>query len=135
MFKDAKVGDRVWHIRYGFGKITEICPQYVQQIIVDFGIAKKSFSYAGKEWEGDLNPTLFWDEIKFDIPTKPLPKLKIDTQVLVWDNTDEQKLKRYFSHFDKDGDIVVFCSGGTSWSYGGFTVAYENWELYNETND
>jgi hypothetical protein len=133
MFKNAKVGDRVWHITKGFGKIVEIFPEATFPITVEFhGISRINFRYDGKQLRKDLNPTLFWDKIKFDIPKMPLPKLEVDTKVIVWDSSDvhSKYINRYFSHFNEDGRIVVFINGTTSLSNrGGQFSSYDNWEL------
>lgn len=132
MFKDAKVGDRVWNLANGFGKIVEIYPKAKFSLVVEFhGVARKTFNYDGREFNTDTNPTLFFDEIKFEIPKKPLPKLEVDTKVIVWDNHgSSNKFKRYFSHFNEDGRIAVFINGTTSWSNrGGHVSSYNNWKL------
>ena len=60
---------------------------------------------------------------------KPMPQLEVDTKVLVWDEIDQEKYRRYFSHFDAFGRICTFDNGSTSWSAD--TVSHwENWELY-----
>lgn len=77
MFSDAKIGDRVWDIKYKWGTIEKITSQL---IYVEFDILKESNSFYiiyyfnGKEngYIGEkFGQTLFWDEIKFEIPEKP----------------------------------------------------------------
>jgi hypothetical protein len=59
-----------------------------------------------------------------------LPKLEVDTKVLVWDSYGKIKLKRYFSHFDTKGVIYCFIDGLTSWTgYGQLPTKWDNWEL------
>ena len=69
-------------------------------------------------------------EVIITATSKPLPKLEVDTKVLVWDSLD-RVLKRYFSHFDEYGNINVFANGTTSWNYN-ITVPYSYWELAND---
>lgn len=134
MFKDAKVGDRVWYQRKGFGTIIAIYPKNLYPIKVHFGNSfLRDFTFDGKVGSKDTNPTLFWDEIKFEIPPKPLPKLEVDTKVLVWNNR-ARKVKSHFSHFE-DGKIMVFGNGTTSWSTNVTSYPFDNWELYDETKE
>ena len=68
MFKNAKVGDKVWSILDGWGEIVKITNE-------DFPIKVKfkngsfeSFITDGSKYYNNINPTLFWDEVKFEIP-------------------------------------------------------------------
>ena len=135
MFKDAKVGDKVWHIRYGWMKILDIQRNVNYPIRVGFDMLVATFTFEGKVIAKDLNPSIFWDEIKFEIPKKPLPKLEVDTKVLVWNDKSECKTKRHFKSFDESGRIAVFGSGSSSWNNDGYIAIYDNWELYDETKD
>jgi hypothetical protein len=132
MFEDAKVGDRVWSMQSGWGEVVENIP------LADYGVSVKfdnnaygSYSVCGRFQKSDLMPTLFWNEVKFEIPKKPLPDLEVDTKVLVWDRCSDHKYKRYFSHFDKDGTIYCFENGRTSWTEKD-TTFWENWEIAEE---
>ena len=73
MFKDAKVGDRVWSFIHGWGEVTEIyCDRSPYTIRVLFGDnSSRLFTVDGKWDTSNPNPILFWDEIKFEIPVKP----------------------------------------------------------------
>jgi hypothetical protein len=82
-------------------------------------------------------PNIFWNE--FEIPKeafmKPVPDLEVDTKVLVWDNGKTVKERRYFSHFDKNGNIYCFNNGVTGWiAKNATTIRWDNWELYKEEN-
>lgn len=72
MFRNAKVGDRVWDFSKGWGTIVQICndnyPITVQFEVGEIG----AFTFEGKCSYSDLYPRLFWNEIKFEIPEKPL---------------------------------------------------------------
>lgn len=81
-------------------------------------------------WEyGNINPTLFWDEVKFSIPKKPLPNLKIDTKVIVWNDEESVKYKAYLKSVNNDGKIVCFANGTTSFSSSGEVSEWDNYEL------
>ena len=126
-FENAKVGDRVYHYRYGWSTITNIKKESNYPIIIDYDF---SFTYEGFADKSDKNRTLFWDEVKIVPPSKPLPKLEVDTKVVVWDSEEKIKLHRHFSHFEKNGKIVTFAEGRTSWSQGDKSVVdWEYWEL------
>lgn len=141
-FNGIKIGDRVWSIRYGWGTVVELKLNTLYQICVRFDnkdgyvrFDKKdgitSFTLDGKYALEDNMPTLFWDEIKFELPQKPLPKLEVDTKVIVWSScTPSCKEKRYFSHFHQNGRIGVFSCGATSWSSSPNDASFwDNWEL------
>ena len=126
-FEDAKVGDRVFLYKYVWSTITNIKKESDYPIIIDYDF---SFTYEGFADKSDSNPSIFWDEVKIVPPSKPLPKLEVDTKVLVWDSEKKVKLHRHFSHFEKNGKIVTFAEGRTSWSQGDKSVVdWEYWEL------
>ena len=126
-FEDAKVGDRVFHYKYSWSTITNIKKESDYPIIIDYDF---SFTYEGFTDKSDKNRTLFWDEVVITPPEKPLPRLDVDTKVLVRDTLSSEPLRRYFSHFEKNGKIVTFAEGRTSWSQGDKSVVdWEYWEL------
>jgi len=75
MFENAKVGDMVWSISHGWGVISEIGTGYFP-LEVKFETKTETFKFDGKPYFHDLYPTLFWDEVVFEAPKKPLPDLK-----------------------------------------------------------
>lgn len=114
-FKDSKVGDKVWNFRVGYGVIMGIHEGAYFPVVVEFVDGTQgSFTYDGRYYLKDLNPELFHSEVKFEVPSKPLPDLKVDTKVLVWDK-GAPKMRRHFSHFE-DGVIVCFPEGLTSFT-------------------
>ena len=123
-FENAKVGDRVWCLLYGWQTIEST------DFNINYPIATKkgTYTYDGKVQLSSQNRTLYWDEIVITPPSKPLPKLEVDTKVLVWDTDETMKQKRYFSYFDSNSNIYVFVHGGTSWT-SSQTAKYHNWEL------
>ena len=122
-FETAQVGDRVWCLLYGWHPIIDT------QHNVNYPILTRKGSYTidGRNYSNN-GRTLFWDEVVITPPSKPLPKLEVDTKVLVWDNEDKLVRKRYFSHFDNTNNIHVFAQGATSWTKD-LTTKYSNWEL------
>lgn len=75
MFRNAKVGENVWDFIYGWGIIVEVydITKFIYPIEVKFDNGKIiSYKFNGKHNDTDIYPRLFWDEIKFEIPEKPL---------------------------------------------------------------
>lgn len=69
MFRNAKVGDRVWDFVYGWGTIIHIF--YEKEYPITFKSDTNricNFRFDGKRNINDINPSLFWNEIKFEIP-------------------------------------------------------------------
>lgn len=130
-FELACVGDKVWFIHTReWGTVAEVYPELPYTLKVHFdGGGIVSFTLDGKEYTGQRFQSLFWDEIPIIAPSKPLPKLEVDTKVLVWGTDKRNAEKRYFSHFDADGKIYVFAGGSTSWTNNGSTMSYSRWEL------
>ena len=124
-FENAKVGDRVWCLYFEeWSTITDInmeCKYPIQTDLNTYTIDGRMRIKRGR--------TLFWNEVTITPPEKPLPKLEVDTKVLVWES-EASKVKRHFSHFNKDGLIATFSDGRTSWSTNdNLTIAWEYWEL------
>ena len=123
-FENAKVGDRVWCLLHGWQPIIDT------QHNVNYPILTRKGSYTidGRNYSNN-GRILFWDEVIITPPPKPLPKLEVDTKVLVWDfEEDKYKIRGHFSHFNKYGSIFIFANGTTSWSSSS-TVGYRNWKL------
>ena len=105
MFEDAQVGDRVWDFIFGWGTIKSIIPNSENPIQVTFDNYNREhrFDLDGKYNLTDINPFLFWDEIKFNIPEKPfnlekeLKKLEVikfecgeENFSLHWDHEEQE---------------------------------------------
>jgi len=75
-FDGIKIGDRVWSFEYGWGTVKELIYNSPYPIGVVFDNEQyETFTLDGKI-EKSCNQTLFWDEIKFEIPKKHKIKLK-----------------------------------------------------------
>jgi hypothetical protein len=94
IFENAQVGDRVWSIRYGWGTINIIKDRKIY-VVFDHLNRPRIFTSQGKFYDDDLNPTLFWDEVKIDIPQKPI-KMKLIHGVEVPDITFKPTSGEYF---------------------------------------
>lgn len=130
-FETAKVDDKVFYIKHGWGLISKVFPKNMRPITVQFSKYARSYMFNGKYSETDRNQVLFWDEVIITPPPKQAPKLEVDTKVLVWGAEGSEKHKMYFSHFNQAGKIKVFNDGATSWS-AIRTYAWSNWELAKE---
>jgi len=129
MFSKAKEGDKVFD--YTLQKWGTVLIKYDKVLVVNFSIDEaRQYYIKGTIYKNDNFPILFWDEVEpIKSPSKPLPKLEVDTPVLVWDSENDDKQKRYFSHFDLNGNINCFACGATNWSRNGDTTSWANWEL------
>jgi len=75
MFRDAKVGEQVWDVLRGWGKVYEIEGASTWPIKVEFerGCSDcESYTYEGMMSTDDQYPALFWDEIVIKAPEKPV---------------------------------------------------------------
>jgi hypothetical protein len=128
---EIKVDDKVWDSRYGWSKVIELYDGEKYEIVTNLS----SYTTDGKNALGHNFPSLFWNE--FEVPKeafiKPLPNLKVDTKVLVWNDIEEDvRIKRYFSHFDSNGTIHCFYGGATSFTNIHGTTDWDHWKLYEE---
>lgn len=126
-FDNARIGDRVWCIRSGWGEVKEICNDDYPLIVMLENGRIETYTTGGLYHMEDVHQSLFWDEVKFEAPKKPLPSLEVDAKVLVW-NGITPKTRRYFSHFSASGEIMCFVNGLTSWTTNQ-TARWDRWEL------
>ena len=122
----AKVGDKVWCLYYNkWFTITNIRKEDVYPIKTELN----RYTLDGR-LDTHSSRMLFWDEIVITPPEKPLPKLEVDTKILVQNTLSSEPLRRYFSHFEKNGQIAAFAEGVTSWSvHDKPTIVWEYWKL------
>lgn len=114
MFKNAKVGDRVYDMLKGWTTITSIVKDSDYPIrVTNDDNTWVIFTLEGKRNKEDDNPTLFWNKIKYEIPGKPfsledeLRRLEVvefnienRNYYLYWDNCGEN-IEYYNSYFDE----------------------------------
>ena len=63
-FSNSKVGDKVYTISKGWGEVDEIDNSEMYSITVMFDEhTRNTYTKEGKEYEEDINPNLFWDEV------------------------------------------------------------------------
>lgn len=74
-FENAKVGDRVWDLRHGWGTVNSRQDNAPCPLSVWFDAGNcLGFSFDGHSYS--QKRTLFWDEIKFEAPPRPARKIK-----------------------------------------------------------
>ena len=119
MFENVKVGDSLYDVCFGWGRVKSInrldYSDKAHFIEVDFTNMKKfTYSKKGKNLDlGCTNQTLFWDEVKFEVPEIPfsledeLRKLEIveftkreKNFFLWWDNNEKEIHIDYYRNFE-----------------------------------
>ena len=114
MFRNAKMGDKVWDFVEEWGKIIKLGADADYPLEVKFNNgAFNSYTWDGKDRIADNRARLFWNEIKYEIPEKPfdleneLKKLEVvefnrknRNYYLYWDNCGEN-IEYYNSYFDE----------------------------------
>ena len=113
MFKDVKVGDCVYDILRGWGKVTDV-REIAPSVRVDLDEGVWDWFYTdGKHRLEDLHPRLYWDEVDLpEPPSKPLPDLEVDTPVLVTNGPIE--VKAHFHSHAPGGGVYVYSWGRSS---------------------
>ena len=120
---ELHVGDRVWSMAHGWG-IVEEDASYPEIFFVRYIKSKSLILLADTS-------LLFWNEFK--IPKEAFIKpLAVDTKVIVWANNCNSH-KQHFKEFSKNGKIVCFSYGKTSFTaHDNDWTRWDNWELYEE---
>ena len=79
-FSDAKVGDKVWHYRFGEGVIERVdgIDSEHPLLIRTGGDNYNWYTLSGKINESDINPTIYRSEPKIIAPPKPIRMKKIN---------------------------------------------------------
>jgi hypothetical protein len=109
MFRNAKLGDRVWCFRLGWGEVIKIIHNdtYPLQVRSENG-KLATYTDDGRIFI-DESATLFWDEIKYEIPTKP--KRMVTKTIEVWVNVYTKpatynRSLNYFIHEDHANEFA-----------------------------
>ncbi|MFA5453578.1 MAG: hypothetical protein WC248_08405 [Candidatus Methanomethylophilaceae archaeon] len=96
MFRDAKVGDRVWDLRYGWGVVIDTSDGDLNASFMNNKI-DRGYYFDGRHLSCDVTPTLFWDEIKIIPPPRPNRKVKKTFWVCFYVNPSNGTLDSYVS--------------------------------------
>jgi len=124
--KNIEIGDSVWSIRNGWVFVANVWKRKDYVITTSDGY---TYTQNGNFYEEDSSPSLFWKEQLVDL-SKPLPNLKVNQKVIVWDD-NSTKYYRHFYDFEDNGNIVTFKDGTTSWS----STGVRSWENYEVLED
>lgn len=81
-FSDVEIGNRVFHIAYGWGTVGQISTDTFKVTFING--AEEWFWFDGKSNRTHYNPSVFWDEIKIVSP--PKPKRKVEKTIEGWLN-------------------------------------------------
>ena len=97
-FENAKAGDKVWDFKYGWGEVAYVFKRGAYPLLVTFSFCQVSYEYDGASCVG-CQQTLFWDEIKFEVPAQP-PRMKLIHGVEVPDIGFEPEREEAFYYPD-----------------------------------
>lgn len=105
MFKKAKIEERVWSFTHHWGTIIGIDDDsnestYPLLVKFDDNIALR-YTIDGKYNSDDKYPTLFWNEIKYEIPKKTF-NLEEAFNILKEIEFDQEGFENAFIYYDKD---------------------------------
>jgi hypothetical protein len=132
-FENARVGDKVWSVSYGHGVVCSVRhpPEYggLYPLKVLFGTnpaVDASFTLLGQELSHQ-SQTLFWQEIKFEVPEQP-PRMKLINGIEVPDISFRPDVNKRYYHPSLDvtlhygslftrGDIMDEFRAGNSLCY------------------
>lgn len=138
VFKGYTVGDKVWNFEEkSWANIVEVRGNSDYPIRLEDGTI---YTSDGKIHLSLPIASIFPNEWKIpdEAFVKPLPKLEIDTKVLVWNYNEQKELahKEYFSHFREDGRLYTFQNGRTSWTGEHYpTIGWGNYEVVEGENE
>ena len=95
-FSNAKVGDKVWHVSFGYGEIISINDLTMYPIKAKFNYSDNSwivetFTASGKECTEDVFPSLFWN--KFHIPTDEEDKKPFNLLEFLINNLEQKEFE------------------------------------------
>ena len=79
-FENAKVGDRVWSVEFGWGRVDSVHPY--KEVIFQNNQMYRFNSDGSRFFTLKVNQTLFWDEIRIVPPERP--KRKVVKTMNLW---------------------------------------------------
>lgn len=114
-FDNAKVGDKVWDIRNGWAKITSTNHSKDYPISTVNVITGEIVTYTldGKPYTRDINPTLFWNEVK--LPTEEEDKKTFNLVEFLRENLEpvefnEDKFNYFLTYNVRSKELEFNCS-------------------------
>lgn len=137
-FDGIKVGDKVYSIGRGIGHVIDSTIKVNDSdFVVEFDVSVYGLFSSDGISNGEVSQTLFWQKPEIIDKGKPLPDLKVDAKVIVWNNPESKdyafvKYKRHFCDFRDNGRICVFSEGKTSHTHHGSYCFFDNYEIVEE---
>jgi hypothetical protein len=125
-----RLGDKVWTISNGWGKIIEIVEDDEYPIRVSFeGNLCEMYTEDGRGLAEDFAPSLFFNELDKDneVLKRPLDELVHGHIYEVWDD-DEGVNCRCLRYYNEHSDKFVSCVTSLGEDYG---LMYDNWVKIN----
>jgi len=79
VFKNARVGDKVWGFVNGWGEVIAIEDSGTYSLKVKFIIGEgiRAYTVDGLYYITHERPSLFWNELKFEIPKQRVKKYRV----------------------------------------------------------
>ena len=84
------------------------------QVFGIHGAIKTDSGWRAQDWVSDGHYFNNDEANEFDLI--PIPELKKDDPIIVYQSSNSKKYKRHFSHFNDAGQPVCFFDGKTSWT-------------------
>ena len=92
------VSDKLYNILNGWVTVTHINPNDEYPIDIN---DMYTYTVDGKRAQVNINPVLFWDEPKFELPKKPVPKIKKYLVLFIDGNGNYQVSKFHYENLLK----------------------------------
>lgn len=140
-FENVEVGDRVFSISMGWGRVVVVSYGTAMQPIkfrVQFDTAELAFNTKGcqlainTDYIFTPNQVVFWGEPQFETPIKPVVVPAMDVLVRVSFHGLNTALRYSTGMLDDDGNLLCWDSGATSRTTSGHTGAWTDWEVVND---
>lgn len=77
-FENAKVGDAVWDLRYGWGSVRGVSLEECYPILVVFDMHPQGlyrYDQEGKDSMRTLTPMLYWSEVEIEAPKRKVKRV------------------------------------------------------------
>lgn len=140
-FSEVEVGDKVWSLQHGQGVVERLdqVPDEVNVIGVRFSPSATLvwFTSEGKYDYDDLNATLFWAPVTFEVPPNPHKQPQVPAKgVAVWvrdEVEDNWTVRQSFGKLDSLGRILTACSGNSPFEiFVADAIEWNFWKLVKE---
>lgn len=115
-FSNVKIGDKVYSLIDGWGTVIEIQEKNFKVLFdrkdLDLGLTL-TFDFTGRYFSRDLNPILYWNEVK-------LPTIEEDEKPFHLDVFVKENIMPVAGNSNLNKIIYIFNNDTKKWSYGTF---------------